>query len=50
LFAYLAIALKKTYSQPLFAALLKTVAIGVMYIISLLICIIALAFINFFTA
>jgi len=50
LFIYMAAALKQTYNQSFFIASLKTLAIGVMYIISLLICIIALAFINFFTA
>jgi hypothetical protein len=50
LFGYLAVALKVTYHQSLGIALLKATGIGLMYIISLVICIIVLAFINFFTA
>ncbi len=50
LFVYLAVALKNTYHQSFLKAVLKTLTIGLMYVISLLICIIGLAFINFFTA
>lgn len=49
LFLYLSRGLQKAYSQSFFSASVKTAVIGLMYIISLLICIIALAFINFFT-
>jgi hypothetical protein len=50
LFAYLVAALHKTYGQPVLMAVIKTMFIGLVYIISLVICIIALAFINFITA
>lgn len=50
LFIYFAVALKVTYNQALVVSMLKAAGIGLLYIISLVICIIVLAFIDFFTA
>ena len=50
LYCYLALALKKAYQQSIWLSLLKALSIGVLYIITLVICIVLLAFYIFFTA